>query len=53
MSTGALVGLIIVGAVVVLGAIAAVAAKGQKPVAQRICGGCRRAMLPQWPRCLG
>ena len=52
MSTGALVGLIILGAVVVLGAIAAVAAKGQRQVPQRICGGCRRAMLPQWPRCM-
>jgi Inner membrane component of T3SS, cytoplasmic domain len=52
VSTGALVGLIILGAVVVLGAIAAVAANGQKQVPQRVCGGCRRAMLPQWPRCM-
>ena len=53
MSTGVLVGLIIVGAVVVLGVIGALARKSNAPAAgQKICGGCRRVMLPQWTKCL-
>src|SRR5262252_3276192 len=52
MSTGALIGLIVGGAVVVLAAIAVLAAKNAKPKQQKICGGCRRVMLPQWTKCL-
>jgi hypothetical protein len=52
VSTGLLVGLIIVGAVVVLGVIAALARKSGPPPGQKICGGCRRVMLPVWTKCL-
>ena len=52
MSTGALIGLIVGGAVLVLIVIAVVAAKGNKPKQQKVCGGCRRVMLPQWTKCL-
>ena len=53
MSSGLLVALIIVGAVVVLGVIAALARKSNAPSpGQKLCGGCRRVMLPQWTKCL-
>jgi hypothetical protein len=51
VSTGALIGLIIVGAVVAL-LVIGIAAKNAKPKQQRVCGGCRRVMLPQWSKCL-
>jgi hypothetical protein len=51
VSTGALIGLIVGGAVVVL-VVIAVAAKKAQPKAQKICGGCRRVMLPVWTKCL-
>ncbi|HEY1813127.1 MAG TPA: FHA domain-containing protein [Kofleriaceae bacterium] len=53
MSTGVLVGLIIVGAVLVLGLIATLARKSSTPSgSQKVCGGCKRVMLPQWSKCL-
>lgn len=52
MSTGALIALIAGAAVVVLVVIVAVAAKSSKPKQQKICGGCRRVMLPVWTKCL-
>ncbi len=52
MSTGALIGLIIGGAVLVLVVIGVAAAKNAKPKQQKICGGCRRVMLPVWTKCL-
>jgi hypothetical protein len=53
VSTGVLVGLIIVGAVVVLGVIGTLARKSSGPApGQKVCGGCRRVMLPQWTKCL-
>ncbi len=52
MSTGALVGLIIGAAVVVLVVIGAAASKSGSPKSQKVCGGCRRVMLPQWTKCL-
>ncbi|HEY1550495.1 MAG TPA: FHA domain-containing protein [Kofleriaceae bacterium] len=53
MSSGLLVALIIVGAVVVLGVIAALARKSNSPApGQKLCGGCHRVMLPQWTKCL-
>lgn len=53
MSTGLLVGLIIVGAVVVLGVIASLARKSNAPApGAKICGGCKRVMLPAWTKCL-
>ena len=51
MSTGALIGIIVAGAVVVL-LVIAVAAKNAQPKAQKVCGGCRRVMLPVWTKCL-
>jgi hypothetical protein len=52
MSTGALIGLIVGGAVLLLIVIALAAKKSSGPKQQRICGGCRRAMLPTWTKCL-
>ena len=52
MPTGALIGLIVGGAVLVLIVIAVAAKKSSGPKQQRICGGCRRAMLPTWTKCL-
>ena len=52
MSTGVLIALIIVVALVLLGALVIVARSNAKPVHQKICGGCRRVMLPVWTKCL-
>jgi len=52
VSTGALIALIAGAAVLVLIVIVAVAAKSSKPKEQKICGGCRRVMLPVWTKCL-
>ncbi len=52
MSTGALVGLIIGIAVLLLVVIVGVAKATNKPKQQKICGGCRRVMLPVWTKCL-
>ena len=52
MSTGALIALIAGAAVVVLVVIVAVAKKSSQPKSQKVCGGCRRVMLPVWTKCL-
>ena len=52
MSTGALIAIIVVVALVILGALVMVAKKNATPVHQKICGGCRRVMLPVWTKCL-
>jgi hypothetical protein len=52
MSTGAIVGLIVGGAVLLLVIIAVMAKKSSAPKSQKICGGCRRVMLPVWTKCL-
>ena len=52
MSTGALIGAIVGGAVLVLVIIAIAAKKAAKPKAQKVCGGCHRVMLPAWTKCL-
>ena len=52
MSTGVLITLIVVGALVLLGVLVLVAKKNAAPVQQKVCGGCRRVMLPAWTRCL-
>ena len=52
MGNGALIGLIVGGAVLVLVVIAVAAKKSAKPKQQKICGGCRRVMLPVWTKCL-
>jgi len=51
VGTGALIGIIVGGAVLVL-VVIAVAAKKSQPKVQKVCGGCRRVMLPQWTKCL-
>jgi hypothetical protein len=52
VSTGALIALIIVVALIILGVLVMVAKKNATPVHQKICGGCRRVMLPVWTKCL-
>lgn len=52
MSTGALIGVIVGGAVLVLVIIAIAAKKAAKPKQQKVCGGCHRVMLPVWTKCL-
>ena len=52
MSTGVLIVLIVVVALVILGVLVMVARKNATPVHQKTCGGCRRVMLPVWTKCL-
>ena len=52
MSTGALIGIIAAAAIAVLIVIVVIANKSSKPKNQKICGGCRRVMLPVWTKCL-
>jgi hypothetical protein len=47
-----LITIIVVAAVVVLGVLVIVAKKNATPKQQKICGGCRRVMLPVWTKCL-
>jgi hypothetical protein len=47
-----LITLIVVGALVILGALVMVARKNATPAHQKTCGGCRRVMLPVWTKCL-
>lgn len=52
MSTGALIAVIVGGAVLVLVVIGVAANKSNTPKVQKVCGGCRRMMLPVWTKCL-
>jgi FHA domain len=52
VSTGALIALIVVAALVILGLLVLVAKRSATPSHQKICGGCRRVMLPVWTKCL-
>lgn len=52
MSTGALIALIIGIAAVLLLALILVAKAKSEPKVQKVCGGCRRVMLPVWTKCL-
>ncbi|HEX4421719.1 MAG TPA: FHA domain-containing protein [Kofleriaceae bacterium] len=52
MSTGVLIAIIVIVALVVLGVLVMVAKKNATPVHQKVCGGCRRVMLPVWTKCL-
>ena len=52
MSTGAWIGVIVGAAVVLLLVVAVLAKKASEPKQQKICGGCRRVMLPVWTKCL-
>ncbi|WP_428268837.1 FHA domain-containing protein [Haliangium sp.] len=53
MSTGAIVGLVVGGILIVLIAVILIAHFGRRsePV-KRLCGGCQRAMMPAWDKCL-
>ena len=51
MSTGAVIAIIVVAALAVLAVIVVVANRSQ-PTNQKLCGGCRRVMLPVWTKCL-
>jgi hypothetical protein len=52
VSTGVIITVIVVAALVVLGALVMVAKKNAAPKHQKLCGGCRRVMLPVWTKCL-
>lgn len=52
MSTSVLIVLIVVVALVLLGVLVMVAKANARPAHQKICGGCRRVMLPVWTKCL-
>jgi len=52
VSTGALVAIIVIAAIVVIVVIAVAAQRSAHPKSQKICGGCRRVMLPAWTKCL-
>jgi hypothetical protein len=52
VSTGALIALIVVAALVILGLLVLVAKRNASTAQQKICGGCRRVMLPVWTKCL-
>jgi len=53
VSNNALIALIVGGALLVLIVIVMAAQKSSAaPKGQKICGGCRRAMLPVWTKCL-
>ncbi|MEZ4358683.1 MAG: FHA domain-containing protein [Kofleriaceae bacterium] len=52
MSTGALIGVIVGTAAVLLIAMLLIAKGNQRPPAGRMCGGCQRMMLPAWQTCL-
>jgi hypothetical protein len=52
VSTGALIALIVVAALVILGLLVLVAKRNASTTQQKVCGGCRRVMLPVWTKCL-
>jgi hypothetical protein len=52
VSTGALIALIVVAALVILGLLVLVAKRNASTTQQKICDGCRRVMLPVWTKCL-
>jgi len=52
VSTGALIGIIVGTALLLLIILILVAKKSSTPKVQKVCGGCRRVMLPVWTKCL-
>jgi hypothetical protein len=53
VSNNALIALVVGGALLVLIVIVMAAQKSSAaPKGQKVCGGCRRAMLPVWTKCL-
>jgi hypothetical protein len=47
-----LIGLIVGGAALLLVIVGIMAKRSAAPASQRVCGGCRRVMLPVWTKCL-
>lgn len=52
MDTGPLIGLIVGGAVLLLVILVLVARRGGPPPSTKVCGGCKRQMLPAWTKCM-
>jgi len=52
VETGGLIGIIVGGAVLLLIVILIVAKQKTSPEGQKVCGGCKRVMLPVWVKCL-
>lgn len=54
MSTAAIISLVVGGALIVLIVVILLARRGgaQPDAPRRTCGGCQRAMLPDWDKCL-
>jgi len=52
VTTEVWIAVIVGGAVVLLVVIGLIAKKSAAPKDQRVCGGCRRVMLPVWTKCL-
>ena len=52
METGPLIGIIIGGAVLLLVILVLVARRGGPPPTSKVCGGCKREMLPAWTKCM-
>ena len=51
MATGAVIALIVGVALLLLVGLVVIAKQAQ-PKVQKVCGGCRRVMLPVWTKCL-
>jgi hypothetical protein len=47
-----LIAIIVVAALIVLGVLVVVAKRNATPAQQKVCGNCRRVMLPVWTKCL-
>lgn len=52
MSTGGLIAIIVGVALVILAILVRVARGGEPGKVQKICGNCKRVMLPVWTKCL-
>jgi hypothetical protein len=52
VTTEAWIAVIIGGAIILLVIIGVVAKRASTPRGQKLCGGCRRVMLPVWTKCL-
>jgi hypothetical protein len=52
VSSGAWIGLIVGGAALLLVIVGIMAKRSAAPATQRVCGSCRRVMLPVWTKCL-
>ena len=52
MATGAVIALIVGVALLLLVGLVVIAKQAAQPKQQKICGGCRRVMLPVWTKCL-